>query len=257
MLQAHSFLWNYLWVAPNVLLLVLGFVLWKKGLFRQIPTFTLFALVSPLANLAVYTADVAPQLSALTFWRLELGCLIIEGIFKFIVIGEAFARILKPYPSLGRVGRISVSGLGGALVLITTLVAALSPGDSPVKVISVFHLLAQTVFAVELGLIVFVLAFAAYFGLFWDRSTFGILLGFGTAACVYLACWAISVNTSLTPQGRTLLDFIDMATYHSCVLLWFYYFLVPKKVLAIEAAPRLPENNLELWNRELERLLQQ
>lgn len=257
MLQAHSILWNYLWVTPNVLLLFLAVLLWKRDLLKSFPSFSLFAVASPFVNLAVFVADVTPQISADTFWRFEWGCMIADGIFKFIVIGEAFSRILRPYPSISRLGRTLVSGIGAALVLIATLAAALSHVSSPVRLISGFHLLSQTVFIVELGLILFLFAFAAYFKLLWDRWSYGVLLGFGMSSCVYLACWAISSNTDLTGVGRTLLDLIDMATYHACVLLWFYYLLVPKKAPAVQAATRLPETNLELWNRELERLLQQ
>ena len=45
-----------------------------------------------------------------------------------------------------------------------------------------------------------------------------------------------------------------MATYHVCVLIWFYYLLVPQKIPAKPVVP-LPENNLDVWNRELERLV--
>jgi hypothetical protein len=55
---------------------------------------------------------------------------------------------------------------------------------------------------------------------------------------------------------RQLLDFLNMATYHLCVLIWFYYLLIPQKS-ATTFAVLLPENNLDIWNRELERLLQQ
>jgi hypothetical protein len=58
------------------------------------------------------------------------------------------------------------------------------------------------------------------------------------------------------PQSRYLLDFLNMATYHVCVLIWFYYFLVPQKI-ATTSAVALPENSLDIWNRELERLLHQ
>jgi hypothetical protein len=47
-----------------------------------------------------------------------------------------------------------------------------------------------------------------------------------------------------------------MATYHVCVLIWFYYLLVPAKVSTKAAVP-LPENDLDIWNRELKRLAQQ
>ena len=47
-----------------------------------------------------------------------------------------------------------------------------------------------------------------------------------------------------------------MATYHLCVFIWFYYLLVPAKA-TVKPKVSLPENNLAVWNRELERLLQQ
>ena len=46
-----------------------------------------------------------------------------------------------------------------------------------------------------------------------------------------------------------------MASTHVCVLIWFYYLLIPRKAAPNPAVP-LPENNLEVWNRELERLVQ-
>jgi hypothetical protein len=47
-----------------------------------------------------------------------------------------------------------------------------------------------------------------------------------------------------------------MGTYHICVLIWFYYLLVPHKVAA-RTPVSLPEDNLAVWNRELERLIHQ
>jgi hypothetical protein len=89
----------------------------------------------------------------------------------------------------------------------------------------------------------------------WDRLSFGMLLGLGISACEHLATWAFMANTALSVHERTLLDFLNMATYHVCVLIWFYYLIVPKKP-AVKSAIPLPENNLEAWNRELERLVQ-
>jgi hypothetical protein len=65
----------------------------------------------------------------------------------------------------------------------------------------------------------------------------------------------VIANAGLPDQTRYLLDFLEMATYHVCVLIWFYYLLVPRKAATKPAVP-LPENNLEVWNRELERLVQ-
>jgi len=86
--------------------------------------------------------------------------------------------------------------------------------------------------------------------------SFGILLGLSLSACQHLATWAVIANASPSEHTRTLFDLLGMATYHVCVLIWFYYVLVPQKVVTKSVVP-LPENNLAVWNRELERLLQQ
>jgi hypothetical protein len=256
MLQAHSFLWNYLWVAPNVFLLILGFFIWKRGLSRQLPAFLAFAIVSGAGDLAVFVADISPSVSPVNFWRVDWAYLLIESLLKFIVIGEVFSRALNSYPSVSRLGRILISTVGATLVLVATLVAAFSRGDSTVRLISGVHLLEQTVFFIELGLIFFLFLFVGYFRLSWDRLSFGVLLGFGISACGHLAAWAIVTNADPSASGRVLLDFLEMTTHHVCVLIWFYYLLVPGKVAA-KAPTSLPETNLDLWNRELERLLQQ
>jgi hypothetical protein len=107
---------------------------------------------------------------------------------------------------------------------------------------------------IECGLILFLFVFTACFKLTWDRATLGIGLGRGISASVHLGSWAVMANGGLA-HSRYLLDFLNLATYHLCVLIWFYYFLVPQKSAATSAVS-LPENNLDIWNRELERLLQ-
>ena len=255
MLQAHSLLWNYLWVAPNLFLLALVLVLRKRGLAREFPGFVLFAFISALGDLAVFGADVAPFISPAVFWRIDWANLLAEGLLKFVLIGEVFARVLSPYNSISRLGRISISGFGAVLILSSGLIAAFSRGDTNLRLVSGFHLVEQTVFIIELGLIVFLFSFVAYFHLSWDRLPFGILLGLGISACEHLGAWAVIANTSPSEHTRTLVDFLNMATFHFCVLIWFYYVLVPSKVVT-KSAISLPENNLAVWNRELERLLQ-
>jgi hypothetical protein len=71
---------------------------------------------------------------------------------------------------------------------------------------------------------------------------------------VHLADWAVTSSGALLDR-RYLLDFLNMATYQVCVLIWFYYLLGPQKSPTTSAP--LPEHNLDIWNRELERLLQQ
>jgi hypothetical protein len=256
MFRAHSFLWHYLWVAPNVFLLVLSFLVWKRGLHKRFPAFFAFAALSAASELAVYFADVWPTVTPETFWRVVWISLLIEGPLKFALIGEIFTQVFDSYPALARLGRQLIRGLGVVLVLTGALAAAYTPKDGLFGIVSGAHILEQTIYLVESGLLLFIFLFAAYFSLRFSRPVLGIALGLAVSACVHLASWAIMANGELPNSSRSMLDFLNMATYHACILMWFYYLLVSQKVVAESAVP-LPENNLAVWNRELERLLQQ
>ena len=255
MLQAHSLLWNYLWVAPNIFLWALAVLLFRRGFSRQIPAFFAFATLSAASGLIIFVADVLPSVSPLNFWRIDWICLVIESFLKFVVIGEVFSRVFSPYPTVSRIGAVLASAVGAALVLLSGAVAGLAHGDSTFRIVAGAHLLEQTVFFVESGLILFLFIFTAHFRLSWDRVSFGVLLGLGISACEHLATWAVIANASPSEPIVTLLDFVNMATYHFAILIWFYFLLIPGKV-AVKSATELPENNLAVWNRELERLLQ-
>ena len=277
MLQAHSLLWNYLWVAPNALLLILGLLLWRRGLSRQIPAFFAFAVLGSIGQFSVFISDITPSVSPLTFWYVDCSNLSVESILKFLVIGAVFGRVFNPYPSVSSLGKILVSAVGAVLVFVATLTAAFSHGDSPVRLLAGAHLLEMSSFIVECGLILFIFLFAAYFRMHWDRMSFGILLGLGFSACEHLATWSIITNADPSAHHRILIDFLNMATYHVCVLIWYYYLLVPEKKRAgsqpptdysndppsdppsssSEGSPQDHEEALKDWNRELERLIHQ
>lgn len=256
MLQAHSLFWHYLWVAPNLFLLVLGLMVWRRGLHRQFPAFLAFAVLSAIGQLAVYLADILPFVGPSTFWRIDWASLFVEGTLKFLLIAEIFAQVFGSYASVARLGKSLIRGIGVILVLTATFAAAYAPQDGRFGIVSGAHMLEQTIYLVESGVLLFIFLFSSYFRVSWSRPLFGIMLGLSISACVHLATWAVLANGGLSDSKRILLVFANMVTYHVCVLIWFYYLLVPSKA-ATKFAVSLPEHNLEVWNRELERLLQQ
>jgi hypothetical protein len=261
MLQVHSLLWHYLWIAPSALLFVLGFLIWKRGLFKRVPAFFAFAILSAISELAVYAADVLPSVSPRFFWKIVWASLVIEGVLKFVLIGEIFAHVFGSYASLARLGRLLIRTPGGVLVLVATAAAAYAPQGSRFGIISGAHLLEQTTYLIESGLLVFIFLMSFYFHLAWERRLFGITLGLSISSCVHLASWALIDNGGLPNSMRTILVFVNMATYHVCVLIWWYYLLVPPKVRNTRKDPPQdppaspPVEDLEAWNQEMERLL--
>ena len=253
MLHSHSLLWHYLWVAPDFLLVVLAFMMWRRGLHRSFPAFFSYAIFEAVGGGIVYAIDIAPSASGLTYWRSYFLFLVVESLLKFIVVGEVFTHLLRGYPPLGRLARGLTSGVGVVLVFTATIIAAYA---NPISfwLISATNILGRSVSVVQCGLILFLFVFAAHFHLRWERPAFGITVGFGIAASIHLVYWALAVDW-LFKQQSYLLDFFVMATFHVCVLIWSYYLLVQKS--AAPAAVSLPENTLAIWNQELERLLQQ
>jgi hypothetical protein len=254
LLRAHGFVWHCVWLAPNALVLTLGAVLWRRGLHRQFPAFTAFAILSAIGQLTAYAADLSPIVSATNYWRVVCSDLAIEGILKAAIVAEIFAQTLGPYSSVARIGKMSIRGVGALLVFAAVIVAAYAPGDSHVAIISGAHLLEQSIFLIETGLLAFLFLFAAYFRVRMSRPVLGVALGLAISSCVHLGGWAYIANVAPSNDIRLLIDYGKAAVYLGCILLWFYYLLVPHKAVEKSTVP-VPQHNLEVWNQELERLL--
>ncbi len=185
--------------------------------------------------------------------------LLVQGVLKFVLIGEIFAHVFGSYQSIARLGRLLIRALGVILVLAAAIAAAYAPQNSPFGIISGAWLLEQTSSLIESGLLVFIFVFSFYFHLTWDRRLFGITLGLSISSCIHLASWPVLINLGRVDPRRMIFVFLNMVVYHAVVLMWFYYLLVPGKESAMPPQPSapLPENNLDLWNRELERLIHQ
>ncbi len=255
MLRAHSLLWHYFWLAPDILQAGLAVFIYRRGLHKRFPAFFVYTIYEAIQTFTLYTMDILPSVSAQAWWRTFWVSLIIDGLVKFAVLGELFGHLLRVRPTLARTGNRLFCSAGAALALLAAVIAAFTTSANPQWVVGGALILQQSLYIIHCGLILFVFLFAARFGLSWDRTTFGIAIGFGIVFCQHLAAWATETGVALPDHG-VLLDFLNMATYHVCVLIWCYYLLIPGKIEAKPAVP-LPENNLEIWNRELERLLQQ
>jgi hypothetical protein len=267
MFEPHSLLWNYLWVAPSVLLLILAVIFSRRSLYAELPFFPIFAAVQGVTVLALYVIDVVPSASSSLWWKANWVRLLIDVVVKFTLIGAIFSGVFKLYPAVSKLGRTMIRGVGAALVLAATMVAAWTRHTSRFEIVANAHLLELSDFMIEDGLLVFIFLFAAYFRLAWERLTLGIALGLGISASVHLGTWALLAIVDLPGRGRNLIDFLNMATFHACVLIWFYYALTTPefatKALPGEAGARdhveseedERQRNLDVWNRELERLL--
>jgi hypothetical protein len=252
MLQAHSFLWHYGFLAPNILTLILAGVIWRHGLQRQYPVFFWYLLFASVKEFTLYALDLAPSVSYTTWWYAFWAGTIMEGIFKFVVVAELLHHLLNPWPSIAKLGRNLVSGAGVLLVLLSAVAAAFAAPDNTPLCVGGAHILSQALYLTEAGVIVSIFVFAGCFKIPWDRTTRGIALAFGIVWCAHLAVWALIAGGVVRNRGWE--DLANMGTYHFGILVWFYFILVPERVPS-KSAVIFPDHNLEVWNQEVERLL--
>src|SRR5579863_3209950 len=192
MFESHSFFWHYFWVAPSFLLLTLAVIFYRRSFQQRLPFFLSYAVFEGGASLGLYVADLMPSVSGRLWWKANLLRVVVEVVLKFAVIGEIFSSVFEPYPSISKLGRNMIRGVGGALVLAAALVAGFAPSTSSGAgpLMRGGRVLELGDFMIECGLLVSIFLFAAYFRLTWDRLAFGIGLGRGIAASVQLGSWA-------------------------------------------------------------------
>jgi hypothetical protein len=253
MLQAHSLLWHYLWLAPNVLGLVLVVCLWGRPVRKRYPFFISYLLFVAFEQFCLYWMDISPAFSAWTWWKAFWVFAIVEGLLKFAVIAELMNQLLNPWPSIAKVGRNFVTVAGVVLIFAAAIAAAFAAPDTPHWLVTGGHVLQQTIYVAQAGLLLSIFALVAYFRIPWDQVSFGIAIGFGLVWCEHLAIWALISGGVV--KNQPWVDFANMATFHVCTLVWLYELVLAKQELRSPAPPALPPSNLDLWNRELERLL--
>ena len=255
MFQPHSFLWHYLWVAPNLLSATLAVLMWRRGLYRQLRAFFAYLLFLFVEWSVLYPMDLLPTVPDADFWLALWVGLLIECAIVFLLISDIFAGVFRPYVAIAHSGKLLIRWGGAALLITATAVAAFAPIDNPNRIIPACHILTEAMYVVESGLLLLLFGSAAYFHLTWNRKIFGIAFGLGICSSIHLATWALMANGAFQDK-RALLDMVNQMASHVEVLIWCYYVLVPQRESTKPAGP-LPDSNLAVWNRELERLLQQ
>lgn len=250
-------LWYYLWIAPHLLLGVVLLLMVHRGLHRRFPIFFAYAGFETLQFGVLFfvrqTHHAARQGGYLQFYAAGLA---LSTALRFGVIQEVFGQLFDGHSALAAPARTFGRYATLVLVGVAVVLAMVSPGAESDFTGHTLHSLDRAVSILQCGLLISLLVFSRYFALSTKRDAFGLALGLGILASVELATSAIRLYGV---ASRTLSDLVTMGSYHVCVLIWLFYFWKsekPKKLGPPSASGMLPKDDLELWNRELERLLQ-
>jgi hypothetical protein len=252
-MQPHSFLWHYLWIAPHALQFVIAIIMVRRGLWREFPVFFAYTLFQIVEEGALFVLDHKAAVSGDDYWRDRWLFLAFEVPLRFAIIFEIFSSVFRDYPGLKRLTTLVFRTATVALLFAAIVVVAHAPDDGSAPILSNINLLDLAVSMMQSGLLLVLIGFAFCFGLSWRSPAYGFAFGLGIFASVMLAIKVVRVWTG--PMAGNILDLVTMATYYGCVVIWLVYSLAPET--ASRKVNELPQNTLEQWNAELQRLLLQ
>jgi hypothetical protein len=201
----------------------------------------------------LFVLDHSSAVSDYQYWSVHWVASIISIALRFGILWEIFSKMFRNYPGFQRLNRTLFRSAIVVLLLLATVVAARAPQDGTYRIFSGVHVLDLSVSVMQSGLWLLLIGLCSYFRLPWRSFAYGIAFGLGIFSTVDLATEAMRVWTG-SVAGYAF-DFVSMATYHLCVLIWLVYLLAPEK--SGRQLKELPKNNLEEWNAELQRFLVQ
>jgi hypothetical protein len=244
----------YLWVGPHLLLGAILFAMIRRSLHRQFPMFFLYTTFEILQFVVLFVISRTHVHFGEGYVRVYSVGLALSTAIRFGVIHELFNHFFRRYPALSGPGRYLFRAATVALLLVATGVAISTPGKSANFLLNATYALDRTVSVLQCGLLILLFLFSRQFALSWRSPAIGIALGLGVFACVELAASAIRLYLGVF--GNRAVNLFTMATYHCCVLIWMFYLMRPERITSPVLTPLPEHNDLDIWNQELQRLLQ-
>lgn len=251
-MHAHSPLWHYLWLGPHAFQLVICAVMLRRKLHRDFPVFFTYILYEAIQGVLLFILDHGASVSAAQYWQAYWLGNTGSIILRFGMIWEIFSHVFEFYPALWEFGKRIFRWAALALVLAGIAVAAYYPAPEGPRLVSGVWAIDRTISIIQCGLLLFLFLFSSYFGLSWRSYVFGIAMGLGLYSSQQLVVSSMWMqNGAYSPNDS--FRFSTMGTYHICVLIWLFYVL--SKEPARRRVDQIPHNDLEIWDRELSRLL--
>jgi hypothetical protein len=245
-------IWYYLWIAPYALQGVLLVVMVRRRIYRQFPVFFAYTAFEVCQFVVLFAMDRSAAVSAEAYAYAFGWALAVSTALRFGILREILAHLFRDYAAFGKFGRPIFRSATVVLLFAALALAVYTGGNNANGVMLAVHVADRTASILQCGLLMCLFLFSTYLGLSWRNHVFGIALGLGIFASVELIVSSMRAQFTLPYSA----DLLTMGTYHGCVLLWIFYLWAPERRSQFDLRA-LPNTDLEIWNRELERLIHQ
>ncbi|HLJ86382.1 MAG TPA: hypothetical protein VKZ53_06140 [Candidatus Angelobacter sp.] len=242
---------SLIWSLQILLKAALVVVLVSKKMWRKFPVFMAYATFNLIFGILLY---VLPARGHVYYYAycLEMGASLILG---FGVTYEVFRYLLSPYAALRQLASSVFKWAAIVLVLLALVVLYVqySLGQNT-KHFQAFLVVEEVSRIVEVGLLMFLFAFAGVFGLHWRQYVFGIALGLGIFTAVELA--GVAIRAYFGDALGYGVAVLSMIAFNFSLLIWMGYLMAPELSAGRpEEAPH--RGQLEQWNQAVMELIYQ
>lgn len=243
----------YLWIAPHVLLAIFAVCLFRRGLQRQLPIFSSYVVFECIQFIALFIISMhSPFPRVIYRWVLVVGAGI-SSILELGVIYELANELLFSRSSMAPILRRTFRATLAVLVMGAAIGAGSFSDISLERVTNLFQAVDFSSNLIEAGMVLALFVFARMSKVSWRNCIAGIALGLGVSACIDLVSAALRAGLGKSAFG--VVDITQMASFHVSVIIWLI------ALFLADPAPAFPDahvkvSDLELWDQELQRMVQ-
>lgn len=249
------FLRLYLWIVPHVLLALCLVGLLRNQRYKEFPIFFTYIVFEEMlfsTLVVIYFLLLRSSASLVTYrWVLVSG-IAIAAILQLATLYETANVLILNRWYLAQTLRPLLKWTAVVLILGASAVSALFSQNGMQRVMNVFEVLNFCSAVINLGLLVVLLLFTRALHVSWKSLPAGVVLGFGISSSVEMIA---STLISVGGASYINIDYLRMAAFHACVLVWLVYTLRPERKLEF-AEPGFKKSDLEAWNQDLRRMVE-
>jgi len=242
----------YLWITPHLLQIGIAVIMFRRGLARLFPCFFAYTCFEVFEFALLFTAAKF-HIGTVSYFSLYSIMNSVSTILRFGILMEILRHLASSYPVLDRVLKPMFRWAAVVLLVGALMLAVFAGGKRTNLSWFAMNMLDRTVLILQTGLLAGLFVFSRYMTLSWRNQVFGIALGLGVYATADLIIAAILTQTGFA--RAQLLDYVGMAAYHGSVVIWIYYLLKPERVRLADVHELPAHDEVEVWNQELDRLL--
>ncbi len=252
----------FLWITPHLLFGVVAVILCKRRLYRKFPCFLAYILYEIAQCLLMFAVYSVWGLTSKPYLYGYCATLLLSIALRFGVIDEVAKDLLRESKFLNVSARSLLQGVTGLLLAVAVLFAVYAPSDNSfdLRLLAGILVINRGAAMVQVGLLLCLLLFSSFQGLYWRRHAFGIALGLAILTSFDLVIYALRAEfTSMT--GQAILNLLITGSAFINVSIWIGYLLTPEvepaSLVVFPHGAVIPHDEVEAWNRELQHLLRQ